>query len=96
MKPYFTRFRHLPLSCLLAFLLLSGCGMNASGEHTVSMDQDWFKNEINGRTIEYRNWVIKIGEKEIPIEKKQSTIKYQVSAAGKLDIFVNGEQVHDE
>ena len=72
MKPYFTRFRHLPLSCLLAFLLLSGCGMNASGEHTVSMDQDWFKNEINGRTIEYKNWVIKIGEKEIPIEKKKS------------------------
>ena len=70
--------------------------MNASGEHTVSMDQDWFKNEINGRTIEYRNWVITIGEKEIPIEKKKSVIKYQVSASGKLDIFVNGEQVHDE
>ncbi len=85
MKPRFTRFRYLPLTCLLVILLLSGCGMNASGEHTVSMDQDWFKDEI-----------IKIGEKEIPIEKKQSTIKYQVSAAGKLDIFVNGEQVHDE
>ena len=96
MKPYFTRFRYLPLSCLLAFLLLSGCGMNASGENTVSMDQDWFKNKINGRTIEYKNWVIKIGGKEIPIEKKKSTIKYKVSAAGKLDIFVNGEQVHDE
>lgn len=70
--------------------------MNATGQHTVSMDQDWFKNEINGRTIEYRNWVITIGEKEIPIEKKKSVIKYQVSTAGKLDIFVNGEQVHDE
>ena len=33
--------------------------------------------------------------KEIPIEQKKSTIKYKF-AAGKLNIFVNGEQVHDE
>ena len=84
------------VSCFL-FLLLTGCGMSSSGTHTMSTDQDWFEEEINDRRIECRNWMISIDEKiKIPIDKKKSVIRVEVSAAGEVDIFVNDEQVHDE
>lgn len=77
-------------------LLMSGCGMPSSGTYTVSTDQDSFTDVIDGRTIEYQNWTITIDGKEIPIEKKKSTIKIETTSSGKVDIFVNGKQVHDE
>ena len=35
-------------------------------------------------------------KKEIPIEKKKSVIKIEVSASDEIDVWVNGEKVHDE
>jgi len=70
--------------------------MPSSGTYTVSTDQDSFTDVIDGRTIEYQNWTITIDGKEIPIEKKKSTIKIETTSSGKVDIFVNGKQVHDE
>ena len=81
----------------IAAVVLVGCGLSSSGTHTVSTDQDRFEREINGRKIEYRNWIITVDDnKKIPIEKKKSTIKIDSTALGKVYIFVNGKQVYDE
>ena len=84
------------ITLLSVALLVSGCGTSSSGTYTVSSDNDSFTEAINGRAIEYQNWTIKIDGKEIPIEKKRSIIKIDNSSSGKVDIFVNGELVHDE
>jgi len=84
------------MALLSACLLLTGCGLGSSvGTHTVSHDQDWFTEETDGRKVEYRNWTITIDDKTIPIEKKKSVIKIE-RKGGKIDIFVNDKQVHDE
>jgi len=84
------------IALLSACLILTGCGLGSSvGPHTVSNDQDWFTVEKNGRKVEYRNWTITIDDKTIPIEKKRSVIKIE-HKGGKIDIFVNDKQVHDE
>ena len=81
----------------IAAVVLVGCGLSSSGTHTVSTDQDRFEREINGRKIEYRNWIITVDDnKKIPIEKKKSTIKIDSTALVKVYIFVNEKQVYDE
>ena len=80
---------------LTVFLFTTGCGLSGSGTYTVANDQDSFTDEVDGRKVEYRNWTITIDGKEIPIEKKKSVIRID-NAGGKVDIFVNGKQVHDE
>ncbi|MEN8714222.1 MAG: hypothetical protein ABF384_04890 [Verrucomicrobiales bacterium] len=80
---------------LTVFLFTTGCGLSGSGTNTVANDQDSFTDEVDGRKVEYRNWTITIDGKEIPIEKKKSVIRID-NAGGKVDIFVNGKQVHDE
>ncbi|MFT4550249.1 MAG: hypothetical protein ACI8XO_000359 [Verrucomicrobiales bacterium] len=88
--------RTTALAALLAAILFAtGCGLSSSGTHTVAHDHDWFTQEVDGRKVEYRNWTIAIDGKAIPIEKKKSVIRID-NAGGKVDIFVNGEQVHDE
>ena len=72
-----------------------GCGASTTGTHTVSHDRDSFTEVVNGRKVEYRNWTIKVGDTEIPIEKKKSVIDIRTEGS-KIDIFVNGKQVHDE
>jgi hypothetical protein len=84
------------ITLLGVILFLTGCGMSSSGTHTVSTEYDSFTEEIDGRKIEFHDWTIKIDDKEIPIEKKKSVIKIDTTASGKVDIFVNGELVHDE
>ena len=54
-----------------------------------------FTQEVDGRKVEYRNWTITIDGKTIPIEKTKSEITIE-RKGGKVDIFVNGQQVHDE
>ncbi len=80
---------------LTVFLFTTGCGLSGSGTYTVANDQDSFTDEVDGRKVEYRNWTITIDGKEIPIEKKKSVIRID-NAGGKVDIFVNGKQVHNE
>jgi hypothetical protein len=80
---------------LTVFLFTTGCGLSGSGTYTVANDQDSFTDEVDGRKVEYRNWTITIDGKEISIEKKNSVIRID-NAGGKVDIFVNGKQVHDE
>lgn len=80
---------------LTVFLFTTGCGLSGSGTYTVANDQDSFTDEVDGRKVEYRNWTITIDGKEISIEKKKSVIRID-NAGGKVDIFVNGKQVHDE
>jgi hypothetical protein len=84
------------LAQLSTALFVTGCGFSSSGTHTISTDSDWFEEEINGRKIGYRNWIITVDDKEIPIEKKKSTIRIDTAVSGKVDVFVNGKQVHDE
>lgn len=83
------------IAWLCLSLCLTGCGGSSTGAYTVSTDQDSFSEEIDGRKIEYQNWTITIDGKDIPIEKKKSVIKID-NASGKVDIFVDGKQVHDE
>ena len=78
------------------FLFVFGCGVPSSGTYTIEKDSDWFENDYNGRKVGCRNWVVTVDEKEIPIEKKKSVIKIEVSASDEIDIWVNGEKVHDE
>lgn len=81
---------------LSACLMLAGCGIGSStGTYTVSYDQDRFTENGDGRKVEYRNWTLTIGDKTIPIEKKKSVIRIE-RKRGKIDIFVNDRQVHDE
>ena len=88
--------RTTPFAALLtAFLFASGCNGSSSGTHTVSTDHDRFTETVDGRKVEYRNWTITIDGKAIPIEKKKSAIRID-NEGGKVDIFVNGKQVHDE
>ena len=83
-------------SALLSlFLFVTGCSGPSSSTHTVGHDQDQFTEEVDGRKVEYRNWTIMIEGKLIPIEKKESVIKIDYNGE-KVDIFVNGKQVHDE
>jgi outer membrane biogenesis lipoprotein LolB len=84
------------IALLTVCLILTGCGLGSSiSTRTVNNDQDWFTQEVDGRKVEYRNWTITIDDKTIPIEKKKSVIEI-VRKGGKIDIFVNGQQVHDE
>ena len=84
------------MASMTVCLSLTGCGLGSSSSiRTVSTDQDWFTQEVDGRKVEYRNWTITIDGKTIPIEKKKSEIKIE-RKGGKIDIFVNGQQVHDE
>ncbi|MBT4666571.1 MAG: hypothetical protein HOB63_08645 [Opitutae bacterium] len=78
------------------FLFVLGCGMPSSGTHTIERDSDWFENDYNGRKVGCRNWVVTVDGKQIPIEKKKSVIKIEVSASDEIDVWVNGEKVHDE
>jgi len=80
---------------LIACLVLVGCDLSSSGTYTVSSEHDTFTDEQDGRVIEYRDWTITIDGKSIPIEKKKSVIRID-QKGGKVDIFVNGTQVHDE
>ena len=85
-----------PFSALLAVLLcVTGCSGSSSSTHTVSTDQDRFTETVDGRTVDFQNWSITIDGKTIPIEKKTSVIRIDYKG-GKVDIFVNGEQVHNE
>ena len=84
------------ITLLIVPLFLTGCGMPSTGTYTVSTDQDSFTEAFDGRKIEYQNWTITVDDKEIPIEKRKSVIKIDTTASGKVDIFVNGKQVHDE
>ena len=84
-----------PLSFFL-FLFVLGCGMPSSGTHTIERDSDWFENDYNGRKVGCRNWIVTVDDKQIPIEKKKSVIKIEVSASDEIDVWVNGEKVHDE
>ena len=84
------------ITLLIAPLFLTGCGMPSTGTYTVSTDEDSFTESFDGRKVEYQNWTITVDGKEIPIEKKKSVIKIDTTASGKVDIFVNGKQFHDE
>ena len=84
---------HLPF---FLFLFVLGCGMPSTGTHTIESDSDWFENDYNGQKVGCRNWVVTVDKKEIPIEKKKSVIKIEVSASDEIDVWVNGEKVHDE
>ena len=79
-----------------ASLALTGCGIASStSNHTISMDQDYFSQEMGDRKVECRNWVIKVDGKTIPIEKKKSKIRVE-QKGDKINVFVNGQQVHEE
>ena len=84
------------LAHLSTSLFVTGCGFSSSGTYTITTDSDWFEKEINGRTIGCRNWIITVDDKKIPIEKKKSIIRIDTAVSGKVDVFVNGKQVHDE
>ena len=84
------------LAYLSTSLFVTGCGFSSSGTYTITTDSDWFEKEINGRKIGCRNWIITVDDKKIPIEKKKSTIRIDTAVSGKVDVFVNGKQVHDE
>ena len=81
---------------LFVFVAAIGCGMSSSsGTYTVSSEHDSFTQEEGGRRVEFRNWVLRVDDKEIPIEKKESVIKVE-TVSGKVTIHVNGELVHQD
>jgi outer membrane lipopolysaccharide assembly protein LptE/RlpB len=85
----------IPMALLGAVVFLSGCDASAGGSYTVSSDQDSFTETVNGRTVSFENWTISVDGKQIPIAQERSVIRIE-NDGDKVDIFVNGEQVHDE
>ncbi|MEM9478740.1 MAG: hypothetical protein AAGA58_03660 [Verrucomicrobiota bacterium] len=83
------------LTLLATCLLLTSCSIKTTSTHTVKSELDRFSEEMNGRKVEFENWTLTIDGKSIPIEKKESVIRVE-QGGGKVDVFVNDVQVHDE